>query len=132
MDYFTKGCLAIEVYTLQPGRRVVSVLGRLAEMRGLPRSIIVDNGPELISKALDVLAYEKGLALRFIEPGKPQQNAYIESFNSKFRDECLTSIGFDRCVMRSQSLLIGEWNTTKRGRTSRSVNRRRRNLSNDF
>ncbi len=94
VDDFTKECLAIEVDMSLPGRRVVSVLERLAEMRGLPRSITVDNGPEFISKALDVWAYEQGLTLRFIEPGKPQQNAYIESFNGKFRDECLNEHWF--------------------------------------
>ncbi len=94
VDDFTKECLAIEVDMSLPGRRVVSVLERLAEMRGLLRSITVDNGPEFISKALDVWAYEQGLTLRFIEPGKPQQNAYIESFNGKFRDECLNEHWF--------------------------------------
>ena len=94
VDDFTKECLAIEVDTSLPGRRVVSVLERLAEMRGLPRSITVDNGPEFISKALDAWAYEQRLTLRFIEPGKPQQNAYIESFNGRFRDECLNEHWF--------------------------------------
>lgn len=89
VDDFTKECLAIEVDTSLPGRRVVSVLARLAERRGLPRSVTVDNGPEFAGKALDEWAYRRQLRLRFIEPGKPQRNAYIESFNGKFRDECL-------------------------------------------
>jgi putative transposase len=107
VDDFTKECLAIEVDTSLPGRRVVSVLERLAEMRGLPRSITVDNGPEFISKVLDAWAYEQQLTLRFIEPGKPQQNAYIESFNGKFRDECLNEHWF--LSMRHARTVIADW-----------------------
>lgn len=107
VDDFTKECLAIEVDTSLPGRRVVSVLERLAEMRGLPKSITVDNGPEFISKVLDAWAYEQQLTLRFIEPGKPQQNAYIESFNGKFRDECLNEHWF--LSMRHARAVITDW-----------------------
>lgn len=81
VDDFTRECMAIEVDTSLPGRRVVSVLERLAEFRGLPQSVTVDNRPEFISKALDEWAYRQQLQLRFIEPGKPQQNCYVESFN---------------------------------------------------
>ena len=54
----------------------------------------MDNGPELTSRALDQWAYERGVRLHFIEPGKPQQNGYIESFNGKLRDECLNEHWF--------------------------------------
>jgi len=94
VDDFTKECLAIEVDTSLPGYRVVSVLERLAEKRGLPMSVTVDNGPEFAGKTLDKWAYGRKLQLKFIEPGKPQQNAYIESFNGKFRDECLNEHWF--------------------------------------
>lgn len=107
VDDFTKECLAIEVDTSLPGRRVVSVLERLAECRGLPQSVTVDNGPEFVSKALDEWAYRKRLRLRFIEPGKPQQNAYIESFNGKFRDECLNEHWF--LSMRHAREVIAAW-----------------------
>ncbi len=107
VDDFTKECLAIEVDTSLPGRRGVGVLERRAEMRGLPISITVDNGPEFISKALDAWAYAQGLTLRFIEPGKPQQNAYIESFNGKFRDECLNEHWF--LSMRHAQAIIADW-----------------------
>ncbi len=107
VDDFTKECLAIEVDTSLPGKRVVSVLERLAEMRGLPTSVTVDNGPEFISKVLDEWAYRKQLQLRFIEPGKPQQNAYIESFNGKFRDECLNEHWF--LSMRHAKQIIAAW-----------------------
>jgi putative transposase len=107
VDDFTKECLAIEVDTSLPGRRVVGVLERLAEWRGLPQSVTVDNGPEFISKALDEWAYRQKLRLRFIEPGKPQQNAYIESFNGKFRDECLNEHWF--LSMRHAREVIAAW-----------------------
>lgn len=107
VDDFTKECLAIEVDTSLPGRRVASVLERLAESRGLPQSITVDNGPEFVSKALDEWAYRNQLKLRFIEPGKPQQNAYIESFNGKFRDECLNEHWF--LSMRHARQVIAAW-----------------------
>lgn len=89
VDDFSRECPAIEVDTSIPGARVVGVLERLAAVRGLPKTIVVDNGPEFAGRTLDEWAYRKGVALHFIEPGKPTQNAFIESFNSKFRDECL-------------------------------------------
>lgn len=107
VDDFTKECLAIEVDTSLPGRRVASVLERLAESRGLPQSITVDNGPEFVSKALDEWAYRNQLKLRFIDPGKPQQNAYIESFNGKFRDECLNEHWF--LSMHHARQVIAAW-----------------------
>ncbi|WP_423200525.1 integrase core domain-containing protein [Cupriavidus sp. H19C3] len=61
--------------------------------RGLPASITVDNGPEFAGKVLDAWAYEAGVTLSFIRPGKPVENAYIESFNDRFRDECLNEHG---------------------------------------
>jgi putative transposase len=85
---------AIEVDTSLPGARVVRVLDQIAGERGLPEVIVCDNGPEFISKALDRWAYEHGVKLHFIQPGKPTQNAYIESFNGKFRDECLNEHWF--------------------------------------
>ncbi len=107
MDDFTKECLAIEVDTSLPGRRVVHVLQRLADRRGLPKSITVDNGPEFVSKALDEWGYRQGLRLDFIDPGKPQQNAYIESFNGKFRDEYLNEHQF--LSMRHAKAVIEDW-----------------------
>lgn len=107
VDDFTKQCLAIEVDKSLPGRRVVNVLQRLAETRGLPKAVTVDNGPEFVSKALDEWAYAAGLLLSFIQPGKPQQNAYIESFNGKFRDECQNEHWF--MSTRHARQLIEEW-----------------------
>ena len=89
MDGYTREALWIEVDTSLPGLRVVQVLERAAQERGLPEVIQVDNGPEFISRAVDQWAYANGVTLHFIDPGKPVQNAFIESFNGKFRDECL-------------------------------------------
>jgi putative transposase len=89
VDVFTREALAIEVDTSLPGGRVVRVLERLAMERGVPDEIILDNGPELAGKAVDQWAYERGVRLRFIEPGKPIQNAFVESFQGRLRDECL-------------------------------------------
>src|SRR5215213_3620467 len=89
VDVFTREALAIEVDISLPGGRVVRVLERLAAEHGAPDEIILDNGPELTSKAVDQWAYERGVQLRFIEPGKPVQNAFVESFQGRLRDECL-------------------------------------------
>lgn len=88
-DIFTRECPSIEVARSLPSVRVVEVLERLKLERGLPEAIVLDNGPEMISLVLDQWAYENKVKLHFIEPGKPTQNAFIESFNGTFRDECL-------------------------------------------
>jgi putative transposase len=93
VDEFTRECPEIEVDTSLPAARVIAVLERLAGRRGLPRTIIVDNGPEFISQSLDIWAYRR-VALHFIRPGKPVENAYVESFHSRFRDECLNANWF--------------------------------------
>jgi putative transposase len=89
IDDFTREGLAIEVDTSLPGARVARVLERIGRRRGLPKSISVDNGPEFAGKVMDEWAYTHGVALQFIRPGKPTENAFIESFNGRFRDECL-------------------------------------------
>lgn len=94
VDDYSRECPAMEVDTSINGVRVVRTLERLAQMRGLPKVITVDNGPEFAGQALDEWAYQKGVTLNFIEPGKPVENAYIESFNGKFRDECLNENWF--------------------------------------
>ena len=94
VDDYTRECLAIEVDTSLPGQRVVRVLERLAEVGRVPRTIVPDNGTGFTSKAVDQWANRRGVRLRFIDPGKPTQNAYVESFNGKFRDECLNQHWF--------------------------------------
>lgn len=95
VDTYTRESLAIEVDTSLSGVRVARVLDRvITERSALPAEIVMDNGPELTSKALDQWAYDRGVHLRFIAPGKPQQNGFVESFNGKFRDECLNEHWF--------------------------------------
>lgn len=94
VDTFTRESLAIEIDTSLPGARVARVLDRVIAERGVPEAIVLDNGPELTSRALDQWAYERGVKLRFIDPGKPSQNGFIESFNGKLRDECLNAHWF--------------------------------------
>lgn len=94
MDGYTREALAIEVDTSLPGARVVRVLEGLEAMGRVPERIQVDNGPEFISRVVDQWAHERGVALHLIRPGKPTDNGYIESFNGKFRDECLNQYWF--------------------------------------
>jgi putative transposase len=94
VDDFTRECLAIEVDRSLPGLRVVRVLERLRETTGLPTTLVMDNGPEFSGRTLDTWAYARGVQLRFIRPGKPIENASVESFNGKFRDECLNEHWF--------------------------------------
>jgi len=94
VDDYTRECLAIEVDTSLGGRRVTRVLERLVRQRGMPGCVVADNGPEFTGRAVDEWAYGRGLRLEFIDPGRPTQNAYVESFNGKFRDECLNEHWF--------------------------------------
>ena len=94
MDDCTRESPGLEVDTSITGLRVVRKLDEIAKERGYPKMITIDNGPEFTGKALDEWAYRNGVKLDFIDRGKPVQNAYIESFNGKFRDECLNQHWF--------------------------------------
>ena len=94
VDDFTRESPAIEVDTSLPGERVVRVLEQLAVTRGLPSAIVCDNGPEFRGEALDQWADRCRVTLQFIQPGKPIQNAFAESFNGRLRDECLNESWF--------------------------------------
>jgi putative transposase len=94
VDDYSRECPVIEVDTSLGGARVVGVLERLAETRGLPNIITTDNGPEFAGRALDEWAYRRGVQLNFIRPGKPIENAYAESFIGRLRDECLNENWF--------------------------------------
>lgn len=89
VDNYSRECPAIEVGQSIKGRDVVAVMDRLVQDRGVPDRSQCDNGSEFISKVLDKWAYENGVTLDFSRPGKPMDNAMIESFNGSFRDECL-------------------------------------------
>lgn len=91
VDQFSRECIEIEADFSLPSQRVLEVLERLSYTRGLPGTITVDNGTEFYSKAMDAWAYQRGVKLNFIRPGKPVENAFIESFNGRLRDECLNA-----------------------------------------
>lgn len=93
-DDYTRECLWIEADTSLSGPRVTRVLDFVAELRGRPASLITDNGPEFAGLALERWAHDRQVTHRFITPGKPSQNGYIESFNGKLRDECLNENEF--------------------------------------
>ena len=94
VDAFTRECLALEVDTSLPSRRVTRVLDAVIQQRECPERICLDNGTELTSRHFFSWGVEKRIELAYIQPGKPVQNAYIESFNGKFRDECLNTNWF--------------------------------------
>lgn len=94
VDEHTRECLAIEVDTSIGSARVCRVLDRIVAERGHPERLLTDNGPEFTGKELDRWGYEHCVKLEFIQPGKPTQNAFVESFNGTFRDECLNENWF--------------------------------------
>lgn len=94
VDNFTRESLAIKVAASISGQGVVEVLHQLMQRHRLPKRIRVDNGPEFTSKCLDQWAYLNGVELDFSRPGKPTDNAFIESFNGRFRQECLNENWF--------------------------------------
>ena len=92
VDDCTRECPAIEVDTSLGGLRRRRLLDQIASERGLPEAIVLDNGPT--GRALAAWSEERGVRLEFIQPGKPVQNAYVESFNGRLRDECLNANWF--------------------------------------
>jgi putative transposase len=89
LDQCTRECLRLFADVALSGQKVAMALEPLVPYRGAPRSITADNGSEFASRALDIWAYQHGVQLDFIRPGKPGENSYIESFNGRLRDECL-------------------------------------------
>ena len=109
IDVYTRECLAIEVDTSLTGERVARTLNRL-QGRGWPQKIVVDNGPEFRGRVLDRWAYQTGVKLHFIEPGKPMQNGFVEGFNSTFRDQCLNEHWFTSIAEARET--IEQWRQT--------------------
>lgn len=107
VDDCTKECLAIYVDFSISGLRLSYLLEALARSRGPPREIVLDNGPEMTSKAMFVWAQTHAVWLRFIQPGKPVQNAFAESFTGRLRDECLNEHWFGSLLEARR--LIEEW-----------------------
>jgi putative transposase len=106
-DLCSKEVPVIEVDISIGGARVCRILDRLFLTRPLPETLILDNGPEFAGTALDAWAAQHGVHLHFIQPGKPVQNAFIESFNGKFRDECLNEHWF--VTLQEAQLVIEAW-----------------------
>ena len=94
LDIYTRESLAIVVGKSLRGEGVVAALSRISFQRGKPAKIRCDNGSEFTSKALDKWTYEHGVEIEYSRPGKPTDNTYIESFNGRFREECLSTHWF--------------------------------------
>ena len=109
LDLFTRECLAIDVGHGLTGRDVVATLERLRFERGLPQRIYCDNGTEFVSAAMDLWAYTHGVILDFSRRGKPTDNAAIESFNGRFREECLNVHWFTSLEDAQQKIDAFRW-----------------------
>jgi putative transposase len=94
VDDHTRECRAIEVDASLSGHRVVRTLELLVQEHGRPAALLTDNGPEFTSRALEAWAYRTGVQRHFIQPGKLGQNAFVKSFNGRFRGECLNEHWF--------------------------------------
>ena len=95
VDAYTRECLALEADTSFASRRVTRVLEEIMGLRGRPQSIRCDNGPELTSRHFLAWCLEQRIELVHIQPGKPTQNARVESFNGRFREECMQASWFE-------------------------------------
>ncbi len=109
IDLFTRQCLAIDAGHGQSGHDVAATLERLRFERGLPRRIYCDNCSEFVSAAMDLWAYTHGVILDFGRRGKPTDNATIESFNGRLRDECLNAHWFASLDDAQQKLDAFRW-----------------------
>jgi putative transposase len=107
MDDFNREALCIEADTSLPAERVIRSLEDLIDWRGKPAQIRVDNGPEFTSSVFNDWCKEKGIAIKFIQPGKPMQNGFIEKFNRSFREEVLDAYLFDE--LRQVRTLSENW-----------------------
>jgi putative transposase len=94
IDNFTREALAIDLDFSMPARRVTAVLSQAIASRATPRMLRTDNGPEFTSRHFDQWAHANRINLDFIQPGRPMQNGFIESFNGRLRDECLQVSSF--------------------------------------
>lgn len=107
VDDFTKESVDIVLDHGISGHYVTRVLDQAIRFRGVPGAIRTDQGPEFTGRALDQWAYRNGVQLKLIQPGKPTQNAYIESFNGRFRDECLNEHWFTS--LAEARVLVAAW-----------------------
>ncbi len=109
MDDFNREVLRIEIDTNLPARRIVRALDELVELRGKPAALRLDNGPELISEELEKWARRQGIERRFIQPGRPMQNGYVERLNRTYRQEVLNCYVFE--TLGEVRRMTAEWIT---------------------
>jgi putative transposase len=107
VDDFTRECVLQVVDFSISGERVARALDELTQSRPLPSTLVCDNGPEFTSKAMFFWARDRQIKLHFIQPGKPTQNAFVESFNGKFRDYCLNLHWF--ASLHDARTTISQW-----------------------
>jgi len=107
LDVYTREGVAIEVGQRLKGDDVVRVLNRMKQHRGVPKVLFCDNGSEFTSQAIDLWAYQNGMKIDFSRPGKPTDNAFVESFNGTFRAECLNAHWFE--TLAEAKRLIEAW-----------------------
>lgn len=107
VDDYSRSCVGQLVDTSISGSRMARYLDEVGSQRGLTKTIVMDNGPEMTSKAMFFWSKESGVKLHFIQPGKPTQNAFVESFNARFRDGCLNQHWFKDIADARQ--IIEEW-----------------------
>ena len=107
VDVFTRESLAIEVGQSLKGEDVVRVLSRISSQREVPKTLFCDNGAEFTSQAMDLWAYHAGVRIDFSRPGKPTDNAYVESFNGTLRMECLDTHWFGS--LTDAKVIIEAW-----------------------
>lgn len=115
MDDCSREALAIEIDTSLSSKRVTRVLDRVIQLRGKPKFIRVDNGPEYTSKEFELWAIDQDIRIQYIQPGRPMQNGYIERFNGSYRREILDAyVFFDLWEVRQlTNRWIEEYNTCR-------------------
>lgn len=107
VDEFTRECIALEVHRNFKSSNVIDVISEVIAVRGVPSFIRSDNGPEFISEELREFLAKIDVGTSFIEPGSPWENGYVESFNSRLRDECLACEVFT--TLAEAKWLVGQW-----------------------
>ena len=109
IDHYTRECVGIAVEASFPAEKVTAYLDRWIRERKKPEALVLDNGTEFTANHFDAWAYAKGIEMNFIRPGRPVENALIESFNGKLRDECLNASWFE--TLEEAKEVIESWRT---------------------
>lgn len=107
VDVFTREALAIDIGYRLRGEHVIATLNRLVAQRARPKCLFADNGSEFTGRMVDMWAYHHGVKMDFSRPGKPTDNAFVESFNGSLRDECLNVHWFDS--IEDAKVIIEAW-----------------------